>query len=59
MIKQYGKKQVKFTFHFAKNGKNIIEILEQCYQSEIRNEQILTGGNNELQKLKNDVTTKA
>lgn len=59
MIKQYGNKEVKFTFHFDKNGKNIIEILEQCYQSEIRNEQILTGGNHELQKLKNDAIMQA
>lgn len=55
MIKQYGKKQVKFTFHFNKNGKNIIEILEKCYQNEIRNEQILTRENHEVQKLKNNI----
>lgn len=47
MIKQYGNKEVEFIFHFAKNGKNILEILEQCYQNEIRNEQILIGGKNE------------
>lgn len=55
MIKQYGKKQVKFTFHFNKNGKNIIEILEKCYQNEIRNEQILTRENHEVQKLENNI----
>lgn len=54
MIKQYGKKKVKFVFHFDKKGKNLKEILEQCYRNEIRNEQILTGGNHVLQKLQND-----
>ena len=44
MIKHYGNKQVKFTFCFNENGKKLKDILEQCYLSEIRNEQILTGG---------------
>ena len=54
MIKQYGNKQIKFTFYFNENGKKLKDILEQCYRSEIRNEQILTGGRNEFKKLKND-----
>lgn len=48
MIKQYGKKTVKFIFHFDKNGKNLKDILEQCYHNEIRNKQILTGENHEM-----------
>ena len=54
MIKQYGNKQIKFTFYFNENGKDLRDILEQCYRSEIRNEQILIGGRNEFKKLKND-----
>ncbi len=42
MIKKYGNKEVKFTFLFAENGKNLKEILEQCYYEEIRNLQILS-----------------
>ncbi len=59
MIKQYGNKVVKFVFHFDKKGKSLKEILEQCYRNEIRNEQILTGGNHELQKLQNDAIIQA
>ena len=55
MIKNYNKKEVKFTFFFDNNGKSLKEILEKCYREEIRNEQILTGGVvNDLQKQKND-----
>lgn len=55
MIKIYNNKEVKFTFFFDNNGKNLKDILERCYQEEIRNEQILTGGvANDLQKTKND-----
>ncbi len=50
MIKIYNNKEVKFTFFFDKNGKNLKDILENCYLQEIRNEQILTGSvNNDLQ----------
>ena len=59
MIKQYGNKLVKFTFCFNENGKKLKDILEQCYRSEIRNEQILTGGRNEFKKLKNDAIIQA
>lgn len=59
VIKKYGNKQVKFTFIFDKKGKKLKEILEQCYHNEIRNEQILTGGNHELQKLQNDAIIQA
>ena len=59
VIKKYGNKEVKFTFLFDKKGKKLKEILEQCYQNEIRNEQILTGGNHELQKLPNDAIIQA
>ena len=59
MIKKYGNKEVKFTFLFDKKGKNLKDILEQCYRNEIRNEQILTGGNHELQKLSNDAIIQA
>ena len=55
MIKFYNNKEVKFTFFFDKNGKDLKDILETCYREEIRNEQILTGGvANDLQKTKND-----
>ena len=55
MIKNYNKKQVKFTFFFDNKGKNLKDILETCYREEIRNEQILTGGvKSDLQKTKND-----
>ena len=51
MIKFYNNKEVKFTFIFDKNGKNLKVILENCYLHEIRNEQLLTGGvNNDLKK---------
>lgn len=59
VIKKYGNKEVTFTFLFDKKGKKLKEILEQCYQNEIRNEQILTGGNHELQKLPNDAIIQA
>ena len=59
MIRQYGNKQVKFTFYFNENGKKLKEILEECYRSEITNEQILTGGKHELQNLKKDSAIKA
>ena len=49
MIKIYNNKKVKFTFFFDENGKNLKDILENCYLQEIRNERILTGGvNNDL-----------
>ena len=47
MIKSYNNKKVKFTFLFDENGKNLKDILENCYSEEIRNEQILTGGVND------------
>ena len=51
MIKIYNNKEVKFTFFFDKNGKDLKSILENCYQQAIRNEQILVGGvNDDLQK---------
>lgn len=59
VIKKYGNKEVKFTFVFNKKGKKLKDILEQCYQNEIRNEQILIGGNHELQKLRNDAIIQA
>ena len=59
VIKKYGNKEVKFTFVFNKKGKKLKDILEQCYQNEIRNEQILTGGTHELQKLRNDAIIQA
>ena len=54
MIRQYGNKQVKFNFCFNENGKKLKDILEECYRSEIKSEQILTGGKCELHKPKND-----
>ena len=59
MIRQYGNKQVKFSFYFKENGKKLKDILEECYRSEIRNEQILTGGKHDLQILKKDATIQA
>lgn len=59
VIKNYGNKEVKFTFIFNKKGKKLKDILEQCYHNEIRNEQILTGGNHELQKFNNDAIIQA
>ena len=56
VIKKYGNKEVAFLFFFDKKGKELKEILEKCYRNEIRNEQILTGGNHEVQKLRNDAT---
>lgn len=54
MIKQYGKKQVKFNFIFNSNGNTLKKILEDSYREEIRNERILTGGvENVLQNSKN------
>ena len=51
MIKNYNKKEVKFTFFFDNHGKDLKDILENCYQQAIRNEQILVGGiNGDLQK---------
>ena len=44
MIKQYGNKEVKISFIYNKSGKSLKDILEQCYRDQIRNEQILTGG---------------
>lgn len=55
MIKNYNKKEVKFTFFFDDKGIPLKDILEKCYREEIRNEQILTGGvKNDLQKRRND-----
>lgn len=44
MIKKYGNKIVKISFIFNKNGKELKDILEECYRQEIRNEQLLVGG---------------
>ena len=54
VIRQYGNKQVKFTFCFNENGKKLKDILEQSYLNEIRSKQILTGGEKDLQRHKND-----
>lgn len=60
MKKIYNNKKVKFSFFFDKNGKDLKEILENCYREEIRNEQILTGGvNGAFSKHKKDAIIQA